>query len=174
MNRRKKTALLMLVSLCAASLALATPEDRNKPITGKADTNTMDANSGKTVLIGQVVITQGALIIYADKVTIETDPVSDQLSYLLAEGKPVRLFDQPVADGEMVQVQGLRVEFFPNENKIITLGQAQVTQVGNKAEGERIIYLTDTGVMTIESERAITGQPGGKQAELLIQPEAVN
>lgn len=164
----------MLVSLCAASLALALPEDRNKPINGKADSNTIDANSGKTVLVGQVVITQGALIIYADKVTIETDEISNQLSYLLAEGNPVRFFDQPVANGDTVAVQGLRVEFFPNENKIITLGQAQITQIGNKAEGERIIYLTDTGVMTIDSERTLTGRASGKQAELLIQPGAAN
>jgi len=174
MNRRKKTALLALASLCVATLAWATPEDRNKPITGKADSNTIDANTGKTILLGQVVITQGALIIYANKVTIETEGQTNRLSYLLAEGNPVRLYDQPVADGETVEVQGLRIEFFPNDNKIITLGQAKITQVGNQADGERIIYQTDTGVMTIESEQTVTGQPGGKRAELLIQPGALN
>jgi len=173
MNRRKRTALLMLACLCTANLTWATPEDRNKMITGKADSNSIDANTGKSILLGKVVITQGALIIYADKVTIETEGEENRLSYLLAEGNPVRLYDQPVADGEMVEVQGLRLEFFPNDNKIITLGEAQITQVGNQADGERIIYHTDTGVMTIESKQTVTGQPGGKRAELLIQPGAL-
>ena len=173
MNRRKKTALLMLASLFAATLAWATPEDRNKIINGKANSNTIDANTGKSILLGKVVITQGALIIYADKVTIETEGEANRLSYLLAEGNPVRLYDQPVADGEMVEVKGLRIEFFPKDNKIVTVGEAQIIQVGNQADGERIIYQTDTGVMTIESEETVTGQPGGKRAELLIQPGAL-
>jgi len=174
MNSCNKTALLMLASLCAASLAWATPEDRNKPITGNANSTTLDANSGKTILLGQVVITQGALVIYADKVTIETEGEENRLSYLLAEGNPVRLYDQLEAGGETMEVQGLRVEFFPNDNKVISLGKAKVIQVGNQADGERIVYQTDSGVMTIESEQTVTGQPGGKRAELLIQPGALN
>lgn len=168
-----KTLIIVLCCL-SFSLAWALPEDREKEITGQADRQTFAANSGTTVLIGNVIIRQGALTIYADKVTIETDETTDELSYMLAEGTPVRFIDTPSADDGEVTVTGATIEFFPLKNTIITLGDAKILQTGNQAQGERIEYDTVTGIMIIESRRVLTGNDNDAQAEFILQPGSRN
>jgi len=174
MIHSKHGLTLFIISLFCITSAWSTPSDRQKKITGTQKTATIDANSGKTVLIGNVIIRQGALIIYADKVSLETDKVTNELVYMLAEGQPVRFIDTPVENGYPVEAKGLQIEFLPLKNTIITTGQAQITQQGNQANGERIEYNTVTGLMTIESKRAITGNNDDNQAELIIQPGVLN
>lgn len=174
MTHLKATKLFFILLGLSISCVWALPEDREKEITGQADRQTFAANSGTTVLTGNVIIRQGALTIYADKVTIETDETTDELRYMLAEGAPVRFIDTPSADDGEVTVTGATIEFFPLENTIITLGDAKILQTGNQAQGERIEYDTVTGVMTIESRRLLTGNDSDAQAEFILQPGSRN
>lgn len=166
------TAFTVLAAL--ATTAQALPEDREKPITGKASKQTLNANTGKTVLTGNVQIRQGNLTILADEVTIETDPVTNDLRYMIASGNPVRFSDLPNAEEPQVEISGRQIEFFPMENQVITLGNAIILQGGNRASGERIQYDTVTGIMTIESDVIVNNTPDGEQAEFIIQPGSVD
>ncbi|MEJ2062547.1 MAG: lipopolysaccharide transport periplasmic protein LptA, partial [Reinekea sp.] len=134
------------------------------------DTTTIDLNSNKSVLTGNVVITQGLLTIYADRVELENDEITNDLTYVYAIGNPVRMIDTPIADKPPVEVTGHTVEYFPADNMIITIGDARITRSGSKASGERIEYNSFTSVMTIKAKRIISGNPDDKQAELIIEP----
>jgi lipopolysaccharide export system protein LptA len=167
-------AAVFVALMSLSHQALALPEDRDKPITGKASKQTLNANTGQTTLTGNVQIRQGNLTILADEVTLETDPITNDLRYMIATGNPVRFSDLPNADEALVEISGRQIEFFPMDNQVITLGKAVIVQGGNRASGERIKYDTVTGIMTIESEIIVNETPDGEQAEFIIQPGTVD
>ena len=170
---RNRRLLYCAMALCYGLLsatALALPEDRELPITGKADSNSFDINTGISILTGNVVITQGNLEILADQVVIETDPETNELSYIKATGNPAIFTDIPQLGSDMVEVNGNQVEFFPATDIIITLGEARITQSGNEARGEQIEYQAATGQVTIQSARSLSGNQDDEQAELLLLP----
>jgi len=168
--------LIIAVSyLVIATNVTATPEDRTLLIGGKGDSMTLDANTGNNLFTGNVTISQGHLSIFADTVRIQRNTSDNSIiDYIKAEGLPAHFNDTPTENGQVITVEGLVIEFFPMENKIITTGNAIIHQAGNKASGARIEYDTVTGIMKISSERVIGKTENGKQAEFILQPGANN
>lgn len=171
---RLNTAAILLLSCIIAATAAAVPGDRERPIRGKAHRTTLDGNTGQTTLTGDVIITQGTLSIYADEVIFQRDPETRRINYLIAKGNPARFIDTPDAGQPPVEMQGARIEYFPDQSKIITLGQARLLQSSNEASGERIEYNTETGVMVIESARLVNDDEQAPQAEFILQPEVLD
>jgi len=174
MTRPNKLLYSFLFLLFLPGLALSLPDDRDKPITGKAEKTTIDANSGKTILTGNVVIRHGLLTIFADQVTIENEETTNKTKYIVATGNPVQFTDTPTLDKPPVEVTGQQIEFFVLDDLIITLGNARIVNGGNEALGERIQYNTVTGLMTIEGECALNNSDNCQQAEFILQPGAEN
>lgn len=170
MNHRNLTFLIALFCFSVSSALQALPEDREKKIESTADTTTIDLNTNKSVLTGNVVITQGMLTIYADRVELENDPITNDLTYVYAIGNPVRMIDTPTLDKPPVHVNGQTVEYFPDQSLVITVGNASITRSSSEAHGERIEYNSLTGLMTIKAKRLISGNPDDSQAELIIEP----
>ena len=92
--------LLSSLLLIASSLALALPDDANQPISIVADSAIKDDKLGLTIYEGNVSITQGSLNILADKVTVFI--VAEQVSKMVAIGKPASFKQQPNVDAEDV------------------------------------------------------------------------
>jgi lipopolysaccharide export system protein LptA len=174
MTRLKYLSVAALCTYLLCSYATALPEDRDKRIVGKAHKTQIDANTGKTVFKEDVVIRQGLLSIFADEVTIEQNSTTEEIEYMLATGDPVKFIDTPSSNGKIIEVKGRTIEFFPLQNVIITLGQAEIEMEGNSARGERIHYNTVTGVITIESEKTVNSATSGEQAEFILQPGTNN
>ena len=169
MTRLNQARLLAVITV-TIGLAQALPEDRELPISGKADRSWTNTISGENELTGNVVIRQGELSIQADKVVIHRDDDSGEIVYMLANGKPVVFTDLPAVDGEKIIVEGQHIEYFPNQDRIITEGNARLFQAENEARSARIEYNTKTGVMQIESKRSLDGGNTSEQAEFIIQP----
>ena len=170
MNLRKLSFFLTLLTFSTSSALWALPEDREKRIESTADTTTIDLNTNKSVLTGHVVITQGMLTIYADRVELENDPVTNKLTYVYAIGNPVRMIDTPTLGKPPVHVNGHTIEYFPDKSLVITNGDAVITRASSEAHGERIEYNSLTGLMTIKAKRLLSGNPQDNQAELIIEP----
>ena len=173
MTRLKTLTLSILTGLLALQAA-ALPGDRDLAIRGKAHKTTLDGNSGQTTLTGSVVITQGALSIYADEVIFRRDPETQRITYLKATGQPARFIDTPTENQPPVEMRGTQIEYFPDDNTIITFGEAELQQNDNQASGERIEYNTESGVMVIESARLLRNDDSAPQAEFTLQPETLD
>ena len=66
-------ASIAIISLCASITAFAEAADRNKPIELEADSVIVDDAKKISTYIGNVVLTQGTLVIHADKLIVRED-----------------------------------------------------------------------------------------------------
>ncbi|MGI9289376.1 MAG: lipopolysaccharide transport periplasmic protein LptA [Pseudomonadales bacterium] len=116
---------------------MALPQDELQPINIKADSSERDEKKGVTTFTGSVTIDQGSLHIDADKVVIYG---IDEISKIVATGKPAKLRQQPEADKQVVHAHGNTVEYLLGEERVHLIDNAFVEQEGSTVRGDRIDY----------------------------------
>lgn len=153
---------------CAIPLqAVALPSDRNQPIRIQADKANLDDRKGIAIYTGDVIITQGTIRLYGDKVTIYRDQIGD-IKKLIALGKPARYQEKTDPAKGIMRAYGLTIEYMAQREKIHLIKQAKVDQDGNIFTGDRIDYDLKTDLVNARAED--NSQSG--RVEMLIQPRA--
>jgi len=132
----KCLATLLLVTLSPFLRAL--PEDRNQPIEIEADEAMRDDARGLTVYEGNVVITQGTILIRADKVSIFGD--GRQVKRVVGEGRPAHYEQVPEAGKPPVVARARTISYELGAEKIILTRDASLNQEEATLTGERIEY----------------------------------
>ncbi len=137
--RRNKLGVLFCLAawLTLPAVSLALPDDELQPIKIKTDTSESDEKKGITTLTGNVTIDQGSLHIDADKVVIYG---IDEISKIVATGKPAKLRQQPEPDKQVVHAHGNTIEYLLGENRVHLIDNAYVEQEGSTVRGARINY----------------------------------
>jgi lipopolysaccharide export system protein LptA len=79
--------MLLLVAACSALVAHAEKTDREKPINYSADVGDVNYQTKVGTLSGSVIVTQGTLVIHADKIVMKQNP--DNTLSATAYGNPV-------------------------------------------------------------------------------------
>jgi len=130
--------LLLLSNLLATTSAYALPGDKDQPVEIEADQVKFDERSGISTYTGSVVVVQGSLHATADKVTVYT--VNDELTKVVATGKPATFRQRPRLDKEEVHGKGARIEYYADSEKVILTVNAELEQEGNLLRGQRIVY----------------------------------
>jgi lipopolysaccharide export system protein LptA len=143
--------------LCAALLALpahAEKTDRDKPVNLEADTVTLDDIKKISVYQGNVVLSQGTLMLRADRVQVTQN--ADGLDKVSATGRPVA-FRQKV-DGRDEYIEGFanRIEFDSVNGQLELIGQAQLRRGSDELRGAQISYNANTEFYKV------VGQPDAK------------
>ena len=82
-------------------------------------------------------IQQGSLHIDADKVVIYG---TDDISKIVATGKPAKLRQQPEPDKQVVHAHGNTIEYLLGEDRVHLIENAYVEQEGSTVRGARIDY----------------------------------
>jgi len=90
------TVLLTVLGLTFSRWAAALDSDRDQPIQIVADLAVRDELAGETRYEGNVVLTQGSLVITADTLSIRHN--TDEADKIVATGKPATLVQQPTPD----------------------------------------------------------------------------
>lgn len=167
---------LLLLSLAAFMVppALALPEDRELPITIDADEGTFRSRSGEASFRGNVYLKQGTLEVWADTLDIRRDPETGTLQYLEARGQPARYQELPSADGELIRVRGLRIEYLPSEDIIVTEGEGELEQANNRINAEFIRYHLLDETLEVRSRRSTEADQDAPQATWVIQPRELD
>lgn len=159
---RIKTAVL-LTCLCAlaAARAWALSSDKNQPINIHADHGDFKADpnhpsNGTGIYTGHVVITQGSIVLQADKAILHV--VNNDLSSADVTGNPATLVQQPDV-GEPMHGEAQEITYDAAKNEITLITNARLTQqviqhltkgVKGDVPGERLMtadvihYNTDT------------------------------
>ena len=129
-NPKLAPLLLCLCGLLAAGRAWALKTDKDQPVNihadhadFKADPN--NASNGVAIYTGHVVITQGSIVLNADKAVLRI--VNNDLSTADLTGTPATFAQQPDV-GEPMHGQSLEITYDAAKNEITLITQAKLTQ----------------------------------------------
>jgi lipopolysaccharide export system protein LptA len=162
MNRNIFFTVLLLLLVAGRAQALA--DDRNQPLTIKADQVEINQKTGLSTYKGHVEFQQGSLHITASSVSVLRQ--GNEVSRIQADGTPVQIRQRPSPDREETRAEARHIDYDLQKGLITLSGQAHVWQEGNQFSGETITYESDKGLVTAHG----AGKDGTGRVEVIIQP----
>ena len=168
----RNISFLTLALLCGlmAPLAHAEQADRNKPIQVDADRMTLDQVKGTTDGDGNVVITQGTLVLRADHVTVKRDPQGNEI--MVATGRIVTFrqkTDDPGPTPVWIVGQANRIDYDTIKHTAILTTNARVKKGEDLVIGDVIVYDTQTQIYHSQGGGANTVNKG--RVTVILQPQ---
>ena len=138
-NSPAVAALALAASLLAAAPALAERSDRDKPVNIESDRLTADEAQKTATFEGKVVLTQGSLIIRADKLVVRQD--SEGFQYGVATGSPATFRHRQDGNAGYIDGQASRIEYDSKADKVEFFKDARLRRdSGDDIRGDYISY----------------------------------
>ncbi|HSC81641.1 MAG TPA: lipopolysaccharide transport periplasmic protein LptA [Chitinolyticbacter sp.] len=139
----RRAANWLLACACIVSQAVhAETADREKPMKIEADRASLDQKQMVGVYTGNVVVTQGTMILKSAVLNVRQDEAGNQ--YITGNGKPVT-FRQRLDSGEWVDAQSLRFDYDGKTGLLKLIDQAWVRRdTGDEVIGSVITYNMNT------------------------------
>ena len=133
--------LILLTTLMMTSVsAFALKDDTNKPINIESDNQSLNMENSVVTFTDNVVITQGSILIKAQKVVIKRPPEdSGKKETVEAFGSPVT-FHQILDDGKPVDGKANQVHYDLGTEILTLTGNAELKQLDSKINGNHITY----------------------------------
>ncbi len=156
---------VVLVALPCGTAAEARDSDLDQPIDITADRSEFDERAGRQVLEGNVRITQGTLLITADR--IEVLLADGRLSSIEGVGSPLG-FEQDNEAGERMRGAAQRISYDAIGGSLVLEGEATLEQPRQRLVSDRIVFDADTQTVRAEGDGS-DGDAGGR-VSIRIQP----
>ena len=112
--------------------------DRDKPVNLESDTVDIDDGKKEGIFIGNVVLTQGTLLIKADKIVVKQDVEGFQ--YGIAYGKPASFKQKREGFDEYIEGFGERIEYDSKADTVQFFKNSQIKRGGDEVRGDYISY----------------------------------
>src|SRR6267378_2536851 len=142
----------------AAGSALAERADRDKPINIEANSMISDEAKKVSTFEGKVVLTQGSLIIRADRIEVRQD--GDGFYHGVASGKPATFRHKRDGYGEYIDGEAFRIEYDNKLERVEFFDEARLRRdSGDDIRGDFISYDAKTERFTVRS----AGEPGANR-----------
>lgn len=140
----KKTALqsLLLLNLLVSSAAFALKSDDTATVYITAESAELDRSTGVGVYRHDVKIDQGSTHITGETITTRND-ANNKIEEAIVEGGPEILahyWTLPEADKPELHAKAKIIQFYPQKQYAILIGNASITQGNNSIQGQRIEY----------------------------------
>ena len=152
---------LPLLALLLNTPAFAEKADREKPMNIVADHCLAEQKTQQTVCTGNVIVTQGTMVMRADKVTMRQDAEGKQ--FAKGEGRPVR-FKQKLDSGEMLDAEALRFDYDEVKGEMVLIDKAWVKKDQDVVMGDSITYNLSTEFYQAQSKP-------GNRVNITINPK---
>jgi len=172
---------LAAAALAAASLVAALPviaavpgqadaADRERPVQIESDRMTADDAKKTAVFEGHVVLTQGTLVIHADRLTLRQD--KDGFQYGTALGDPATFRQKREGANEYIDGEAQRIEYDGRTERVQFFERAHLRRdAGDDVRGNYISYDSRTQFFTVESTRDAGAQGGDARVHVTIMPK---
>lgn len=134
--------MLFLLASLLPPLATADLSDREKPINLEADRMEVDDAKKVATLTGNVVVTQGTLVIRSDRMVITQD--TDGFNKGIAYGNPATFRQKREGFDEYVDGQAQRMEYDGRNEKLELFDKAVVKKGSEEVRGNYISYNSRT------------------------------
>jgi len=168
-------AALGLATWCALATgpALAERADRDKPVNIESDSMIADEAKKVATFEGKVVLTQGSLIIRADRIVVQQD--NDGFQRGVATGKPARFRHKREGLGEYIDGEALRIEYDTRVDRVEFFNGARLRRdSGDDIRGDYISYDARTERFTVKAsnEASESGREGRVRATIMPKKPA--
>ena len=167
-SSRLALVALMLGAVCM--VAHAERADRDQPVNIEADRVEIDDQKKEAVFVGNVVLTQGTLMLKADRIIVDQDETGFQSG--IAFGRPAYFRQKREGFEDFIEGEAERLEYKGKEEKVELFVNAKLKRGGDEVRGNYISYSALTEffeVMGKEPGSSAEGSSGGR-VRAIIQP----
>ncbi len=163
-------AFLCFALLGFCSYASAESADRDKPIDLEADTVKVDDAKQISTYAGNVILTQGTLIIHADKLIVREDKEGFQHSTSL--GNPTTFKQKREGKNEYMEGSAQRIEYDGRMDKVQLYTKAWVKRGEDIVHGDYIMYDANAEYAEVigGGSQGTASAPSGR-VRAIIQPK---
>lgn len=138
MSKPYAKRILSTLLLLAACAAHAEKADRDQPIDLEADSLTTNDAKKTSTYTGNVVLTQGTLVIHADKLVVREDQAGFQHS--TSTGNPTTFKQKMEGKSEYIEGSAQRIEYDGRMDKVQLYTKAWVKRGQDIVHGDYIMY----------------------------------
>jgi len=163
--------ILSLSLLGFSGSVLAESADRDKPIDLEADTVKVDDSKQISTYSGNVILTQGTLVIHADKLVVRED--SEGFQHSTSLGNPTTFKQKMEGKNEYIQGSAQRIEYDGRMDKVQLYTKAWVKRGEDIVHGDYIMYDANAEYAEVIGggpQAATPGTPSGR-VRAIIQPK---
>ena len=159
---------LSLVSLSfmlfASANIQAKESDYQQPVVVDSVTQQAELNENKVTFLQDVVITQGSIIIHANKVVVlRHEKGNDEM---IATGNPATFF-QILDNGKPVNASASELRYQLKDRLVTLTGKAELKQDDNKVNGDIIRY-------DIQKQQMIAQSSKGSRVKTIFLPQEID
>lgn len=171
MNKQEANMLNKLNYVIAVFLIFSSPSvlayelDKNKPIFLESDSAKWDEDSQKSTYRGNVVVTQGSMLLTGDLLIVTSK--NNEINNMVITGKK-STYKQKTRSGKIINGEAYKIRYFVDTSKIIFLNQAVLTQSNNVVRSNKIIYKVDSENITAGDKK------GNSRVKMTLEPKSEN
>jgi len=168
MNNLIRTSLVIM-GLCISMNAFAEAADRDKPIELEADTVTVNDAKKTSTYTGTVILTQGTLVIHADKLVVRED--SEGFQHSTSTGNPTTFKQKREGVNEYMEGSAQRIEYDGRMDKVQLYTKAWVKRGEDIVHGDYISYDANAEYAEVIGGTKSESNPGSGRVKAIIQPK---
>jgi lipopolysaccharide export system protein LptA len=174
MAERPRLPALLLLGAIAYAPAYAERADRDKPVNIEANRMSSDDARRMSIFEGNVVLTNGTMVVRADRIVVRQD--ADGFQFATAYGNPVQFRQRGDAkDGrEALWTEGeaLRIEIDRRNERVELFERARVTRGQDMVNGEYIFVDQRTEFYSVSAAKGTPPDAPGGRVKAVIQPKS--
>ena len=166
---------LVIVLALGAQAASAEKADRSKPMTLESDQPCIVSLQKQTsVCSGNVSITQGSLVLRADKLELRETPEGYQMAQAIGgAGKPASYRQKRDGSDEVIEGQAQRIDYDSKAGTLRFEGQAQVRRLqgsvqADEISGALIVWNSVSETFSVSGGAPSAGNPGGRVRAVIM------
>lgn len=177
MNNLMRSSLISLglisgfcISCFTSQHVLAEAADRNQPIELEADTVTVNDAKKISTYSGNVILTQGSLVIHAEKLIVREDEQGFQHS--TSTGNPSTFKQKLEGKNEYMEGRAQRIEYDGRMDKVQLYTRASVKRGEDIVHGDYISYDANAEYAEVlGGVKSESGGPSSGRVKAIIQPK---
>jgi len=148
---------------CELLALAASHPDEELPIEIHSDSAQFDDKKGTATYLGNVVMQQGSRQLSSQSLIIKRDN-HGKIESMVAKGTPATFQAKPSPEKPLIHGFANIIQFYPNQDKMILLENASLTQNEDTLEGDSLTYFV--------SKHILSSDPvPGKRTTVLITPK---
>lgn len=164
------STLLLLSSLIVSANVFAEAADKDKSIELEADSLTVNDATQTSTYLGNVILTQGTLIMHADKLVVLEDDSGFGTS--TATGNPATFTQKIEGKNEYMNGSALRIEYDGRMDKVELFTKAWVRQGKDIMYGDYISYDGNAEfAQVLGGEKSESAGPSSGRVKVIMQPK---